>query len=90
MNQKRRKIEIFSAGCAVCDDVVEQVKAASCASCDVQVLDMKAPDVRERAAELGVGSVPAVAVDGKLADCCAGRGVDVEVLRSAGLGQPIG
>jgi hypothetical protein len=24
-----------------------------------------------------------VAIDGKLADCCAGRGVDAEVLRSA-------
>ena len=87
MADKRRKIEIFSAGCAVCDDVVEDVKQAACPSCEVQVLDMKAPEARRRAAELGVGSVPAVAIDGRLADCCAGRGVDPDVLRAAGLGQ---
>jgi hypothetical protein len=33
--------------------------------------------------------VPAVLIDGKLADCCAGRGVDLQVLRTAGLGRPL-
>jgi glutaredoxin 3 len=33
-------------------------------------------------------SVPAVVIDGKLADCCAGRGLDEATLRAAGLGQP--
>ena len=89
MSDKRRRIEIFSAGCAVCEDVVRQVKAAACPSCDIQVLDMKTPDVQRRAAVLGIRSVPAVAVDGKLADCCAGRGVDLDVLRAAGLGRSI-
>ena len=84
-----RKIEIFSAGCSICDDLVEQIKDAACPSCDIRVLDMKAPDIQKRAADLGIRSVPAVAIDGKLADCCAGRGVDLNVLRSAGLGQPI-
>lgn len=88
MANKRRKVEIFSAGCAVCDDVVDKVRQAACPSCDVRVLDMTAPEVRRRAAELGVGSVPAVAIDSRLADCCASRGVDVGVLRAAGLGQP--
>ena len=89
MADNKRKIEIFSAGCPVCDDAVAQVKRAACPSCDIQVLDMNAPDIRKRAADLGVGSVPAVVIDGKLADCCAGRTVDLTVLRSAGLGQPI-
>jgi glutaredoxin 3 len=88
MNDTRRRIEIFSAGCAVCEDVVRQVKAAACPSCEILVLDMKAPDVQRRAAALGIRSVPAVAIDGKLADCCAGRGVDLDVLRAAGLGRP--
>jgi hypothetical protein len=30
--------------------------------------------------------VPAVAIDGKLAECCTGRGINVQVLRAAGLG----
>lgn len=88
MSDARRTIEIFSAGCAVCDDVVAQVKAAACPSCDVQVLDMKAPAVRKRAADLGIRSVPAVAVDGRLAACCTGRSVDLDVVRAAGLGRP--
>lgn len=89
MADKSRKIQIFSAGCSVCDDVIRAVKDAACPSCDVQVLDMKLPDVRRKAAGLGIKSVPAVIVDGKLADCCAGRGVDLGVLSAAGLGQPI-
>jgi hypothetical protein len=27
-------------------------------------------------------------IDGKLADFCSGRGVDIQVLRAAGLGRP--
>lgn len=88
MSEKKRKIEIFSAGCVVCENVVEEVKAAACPSCDIVVLDMKAPEVRKRAVDLGIASVPAVLIDGNLADCCAGRGVDIDVLRAAGVGKP--
>jgi glutaredoxin len=38
--------------------------------------------------ELGIRSVPAVVIDGKLADCCSGGGVDEQALRAAGLGSP--
>ena len=33
--------------------------------------------------------VPAVAIDGKWAECCTGRGINVQVLRAAGLGAPL-
>jgi hypothetical protein len=89
MANNKRMIEIFSAGCSVCDSVVEQLKGAACPSCDIQVRNMNAPDIRRRAADLGIRSVPAVVIDGKLADCCANRGIDLAVLRSAGLGKPI-
>jgi hypothetical protein len=49
---------------------------------------MKEPEVARRAKALGVRSVPAVAIDGKLAGCCAGRGPDEETLRAEGLGRP--
>jgi len=88
MSDRKRKIEIFSAGCVVCEEVVAQVKAAACPSCDIDILDMKAAAVQKRAADLGIASVPAVVVDGKLADCCAGRGVDLGILRATGLGRP--
>lgn len=90
MASRQRNIEIFSAGCALCDDVIAQIREAACPSCEIHVLDMKAADVQLRARELGVRSVPAVAIDGRLAECCASRGVDLAVLRAAGLGQPIG
>jgi len=85
----KRKIEVFSAGCATCQEAVEIVKQAACPSCDVIVLDMHDSEVAKRAKALGVRSVPAVAIDGKLAECCTDRGVDMQVLRAAGLGRPL-
>ncbi|WP_207235042.1 MULTISPECIES: thioredoxin family protein [unclassified Pseudomonas] len=84
-----RKVEVFSAGCAACNEVVDTVKRLACPSCEVSVLDMHDMQVAQRAHALGVRSVPAVAIDGVLADCCAGRGVDESRLRAAGLGQAI-
>lgn len=88
MNAKR-KIEVFSAGCPACDETVNLVKGAACPSCEVSVLDMKDPEVAKRAKILGVRSVPAVAIDGKLAACCVKGGPDEATLRAAGLGQPL-
>lgn len=84
----KRSVEIFSAGCSACTDTVELVKSLACPSCDITVLDMKDPAVARRAKSLGIRSVPAVAIDGQLADCCSGRGPDQAMLKRAGLGQP--
>jgi len=86
---KSRKIEIFSAGCVVCDSAVAQIRAEACSSCDIVVLDIRNADVATRAVGLGIRSVPAVVIDGKLADCCVKRGPDLDVLRAAGLGRPM-
>ena len=85
----RRKIEVFSAGCPACEETIRMVNQVACPSCEITVLDMKDGRVAARARELGIRSVPAVVVDGKLADCCAGRGPDEKTLRHAGLGQPL-
>ena len=84
----RRKIEVFSAGCSACDDAIALVNSVACGSCDVTVLDMRDAAVAARAKTLGIKSIPAVLIDGKLADCCTGRGVDPETLRSLGVGRP--
>lgn len=84
----KRKIEVFSAGCATCQEAIEVIRRAACPSCEVIVHDMKDAEVAERAKGLGIRSVPAVVIEGKLAACCAGRGVDEAVLRAAGLGRP--
>jgi len=86
---RTRKIEVFSAGCPACDDVIDLINKVACPSCEIAVLDMHDPQMAERAKSLGVRSVPAVAIDGVLAGCCAGRGPDEAVLRAAGLGKPL-
>ncbi len=83
----KRKVEVFSAGCGVCDEAIELVNSIACPSCEVTVLDMRNKEVSSRAKALDIRSLPAVVIDGKLADCCAGRGVDEKKLRAAGLGN---
>lgn len=84
-----RKVEIFSAGCSVCNDVVELVKRISCPSCEVTVLNMNDHRVAQQARSLGIRSVPAVVVNGTVASCCAGRGPNEAELRVAGIGQQL-
>jgi len=81
-----RTIEVFSAGCTFCDETIQAVRAAACKNCNVVVRDMKDPNVAADAKKYGIGRVPAVVIDGKLADCCKSGGVDLGVLRSMGLG----
>ncbi len=89
MTRKQRKVEVFSAGCPLCETVADRVSEMACPSCDVQIIDMKTPAGEARAKEMSVTSVPAVAIDGKLAECCSSRGVDEGVLRAAGVGRPL-
>lgn len=86
MNAKR-KVEVFTAGCPVCDEAVKLVRRIACPSCEVTVLDMHEPAVAERAKGLDIRTVPAIAVDGKLAACCTDGRPDEASLRAAGIGQ---
>ena len=86
---EKRQIEIFSAGCPVCQDAIDLITRIACTSCEISVLDMNDKEVAKHATELGVRSVPTVVVDGKLAECCIGRGVEEDMLRAAGIGQPL-
>lgn len=84
-----RKIEIYSAGCPACQDTVDLVKKIACQSCDVSVLMMKDDGVAQQAKSLGIHRVPAVVIDGKLADCCMASAPDEQSLRAAGIGRAI-
>lgn len=87
--EAKRAVEIFSAGCPVCKMAIEKVRSMACPSCEITVLDMHDPNVTARANALGIRSVPTVVVDGKVAECCAGRGIDEAILKAAGVGVPI-
>jgi glutaredoxin 3 len=84
-----RKIEIFAAGCAACDETVAMVKRVACSSCDVEIFDMHDPAVAAKPKSYGVLTVPAVAIEGRLAGCCAGTGPDEASVRAAGVGVPL-
>jgi len=85
----KRQIEVFSAGCPVCEETVVLVNRLACPSCEVTVLNTNDPEIAARAKRLGVRSVPSVTINGQLADCCSGRGPDEKTLRSAGLGKAL-
>jgi glutaredoxin 3 len=85
----KRKVEVYTAGCAACEETVALVNAIACSSCDVEILDMHDAQVAAKAKQYGIRSVPAVVIDSKLADCCLGRGVEEAPLRSVGVGVPL-
>ncbi|MBI2979848.1 MAG: thioredoxin family protein [Chloroflexi bacterium] len=87
-----RNVEVFTAGCPLCEEAVKMVRDLACENCDVQVHDLRegyaTNESREKAARYGIHRVPAVVVDGKLVDCCVPQTpVSLEALRQAGVGQ---
>ena len=79
----KHKIEIFSAGCHTCKETIETVNKLAGVEHEVHIHDMHKNEVATRATQHGIRSLPAVVIDGKLAGCCASRGVDEHVLREA-------
>jgi len=84
-----RNIDVFSAECPACQKAIELVNNLACPTCEVRVLQMHDPDVARQTERLDIRSVPAIAIDGKLASCCEGRGPDEALLRSDGLGRSV-
>lgn len=79
----RKQIEIFTAGCPACDEAVVRVRQLAGGMHDISIRDMHQPAVAAAARRHGVKSLPAIVIDGRLADCCAGRGPEEAVLRQA-------
>jgi glutaredoxin 3 len=94
----RRQIDVFSAGCRTCNRAIELIaKIAVTEGHELRIHDMHEESVARRAEELGIRSIPAVAVVApgqeakagqfaplnatRLAACCADRGVDEAAIR---------
>jgi len=71
---QRRKIKVFTAGCPACAEAVQLVEFLAGAEHDIEIRDMHDTAVAVAASGYGIRSLPAVVIDGRLADCCAGRG----------------
>ena len=86
----KRNVEVFTAGCQVCDDTVKLVNSIACTSCEVTVYDLnkgcETNSCRDKAKEYGVKRLPAVVVNGKLLECCDIGSVSEEALKAAGVG----
>jgi glutaredoxin len=85
----KRKVEIFSAGCPLCQETIELVNELACSSCEIIIHDMHDENIQMRAKELGVKFVPAVAINNVLTDCSQGTGLDEAILKAGGIGIPL-
>ncbi len=84
-----RRIEIFSAGCPVCEEGTARVRAVAGDDQEIVIHDLQSDAAAaQRAAEYGIKAVPAVVVDGQLLACCRNTGPTEEELVAAGVGQP--
>jgi hypothetical protein len=91
MTATKRQVEVFTAGCPICDGIVTLVESVACPSCEVRIYDLRegcsTSECREKARQYGITAVPAVAVNGVLLECCRRAPITAELLRAAGIGQ---
>lgn len=87
----KRQVEIFTANCPVCDPVVSMVKDLTCDQCEITVYDLvkqcEDKTCLSKLEEYQIKKVPAIAVNGKLLNCCQDQGISKEELIKAGIGQ---
>ena len=87
----KRIVEVFTAGCQVCEPAVTLVKKVACDSGEVVVYDLNkgrdTNECREKAEKYGVTRLPAVAVNGQLLDCCKTGSISESALKAAGVGK---
>lgn len=83
----KRKVEVFVAGCPLCDETIELVKKLACPGHDVTIYNLQKEGM-DKTRGYGINSVPTVVVDGKILDCCIRRKPTEADLRAAGIGMP--
>jgi hypothetical protein len=92
MTTEKRRVDVFTAGCPLCDEAVKLVKSLACPSCDIRLYDLRAGcdrnECREKIRDYGISAVPAIAVDGVTLDCCRREPITADRLRAAGIGRP--
>ncbi|NOX85652.1 MAG: glutaredoxin [Chlorobi bacterium] len=87
----KHQIEIFTAGCPVCNPVVQLVKDTACENCEITVYDLSVQCESKicvrKMKEYGVKRLPAIAVNGELIGCCKNIEITKEDLIKAGIGS---
>jgi len=88
MTEKRR-VEVFTASCPVCEGLVKLVNELACLNCDVTIYNLNKNEGVDEAKAYGVNALPTVAVNGELLECCKRGPITKEDLKAAGIGQPL-
>lgn len=87
----KRQVEIFTAGCPVCDRAVQLVKDTAGENCEITIHNLseqcKSKICLDKMEEYGVTSIPAVAVNGQLLNCCKNNEITKDDLVNAGIGK---
>lgn len=87
MATRTRKVEVFTAGCPICEPAVELVRRIAGSDDDVTIHDVNSdPQAAARARAANVTRLPTVLVDGRPAGCCQMGPVTEADLRAAGVG----
>lgn len=89
----KRQVEVFTAGCPVCEPVVKTVKEMACDSCELTIYNLveQCEDkvCIDKMKKYNITSLPAVTVNGQLLSCCQNNGVSKEELAAAGIGKAV-
>jgi hypothetical protein len=93
MTTTKRKVEVFTVGCPVCENAVKLVEELACKDCEVIVYNLNEPcessECLEKIKTYKISRVPAVVVDGSLPECCNIGPVTSEGLIKAGVGSSL-
>ena len=86
----KRLVEVFIAGYPLCNETVKLVRELACSNCEVKIYDLylESAAEKEERTQYGIHRVPAVVVNGKLAECCSSQQpVSPKMLVAAGIGR---
>lgn len=86
-----REVEIFTAGCPVCEPVVQLIKDTAGKNCNITIHNLaeqcESKICVAKMSEYGVKRLPAIAVNGKLLSCCKNIEITKDDLVNAGIGS---
>ena len=85
----KRKVEVFTAGCQVCEGAVNMVNELACPHCEVTIYNLNQDEGVEKAKTYGITALPSVAVNGQVLECCKRGPITKEELAAAGIGKPL-
>lgn len=93
MENQKRKIELFTSGCPLCEPVIKMLQETACSACEVTIYNLAdtcdSQVCLDKVATYGIKTLPAVVVNGVLLSCCQTSGETESSLRDAGVWQAV-